>query len=432
MSLSSIIDVQITKGTKTVSQAGFGTGLILGLHTRFAERLRYYSDPDEMLDDGFLSSDAEYMAAVKYFSQEKKPDRVAIGRRVAKVAQVSTVTITSAVNAFTYTVTINGNAFNYLSDADATLAEIQAGLVSAINAGSEPVTAAPSGGNLVTLTADVAGNPFSVSVGTNLSVALTTASVGVTEDIQAVEDEQPDWYCLLLTSNDEDDIKNAAASIEARRKIFIARSDAAAVITNSTTDLASQLEALNYDRTALIWCEDEESFPDAAWAGRVLPDDPGSETWMFKTLVGIVADQLTSGEAGFAHAKNANTYEPIGGVDITRNGTMASGEFIDVTRFLDWVVARIQEAVYSRLVNLEKIPYTDAGVAIIESEIRKILETGERVGGIRPDPKYNVTVPKVADVAIADRAARLLPDVNFDFQLAGAVHKVEVNGTVSV
>ena len=40
-----------------------------------------------------------------------------------------------------YTITINGTDFDYTSDADATTAEIAAGLVAAINAGDEPVTA---------------------------------------------------------------------------------------------------------------------------------------------------------------------------------------------------------------------------------------------------------------------------------------------------
>lgn len=41
----------------------------------------------------------------------------------------------------TYEVQINGTSFQYISDFDATVAEITAGLTSAINAGSEPVTA---------------------------------------------------------------------------------------------------------------------------------------------------------------------------------------------------------------------------------------------------------------------------------------------------
>lgn len=45
-----------------------------------------------------------------------------------------------AQNATSYSVTINGTLFTYVSDASATVAEITAGLKTAIDAGSEPVT----------------------------------------------------------------------------------------------------------------------------------------------------------------------------------------------------------------------------------------------------------------------------------------------------
>lgn len=53
-----------------------------------------------------------------------------------------------AQNNTTYTVTINGTAFQFISDADATVAEITAGLVAAINAGAEPVSATDNGTDL--------------------------------------------------------------------------------------------------------------------------------------------------------------------------------------------------------------------------------------------------------------------------------------------
>jgi len=54
----------------------------------------------------------------------------------------------TAANATLYRVTINGTAFDYTSDADATVAEITAGLVAAITGGTEPVTATDNGTDL--------------------------------------------------------------------------------------------------------------------------------------------------------------------------------------------------------------------------------------------------------------------------------------------
>ena len=72
--------------------------------------------------------------------------------------------------------------------------------------------------------------------------------------------------------------------------------------------------------------------------------------------------------------KNANIYETIAGVNITREGTVAEPEFIDVIHGVDWLTARIQERVYAALVNQPKIPYTNAGIAAIESLVREQLD----------------------------------------------------------
>lgn len=430
-SLNQIIDIQITRETKGISQTGFGTPMILGLHTRFAERQRIYATTDEMLADNFLTSDAEYKAAAAVFAQEITPDEVVIGRRTAVVAQVVTVTPT-VVNSFSYTITINGVTYTYVSDGTATGAEIQAGLVAAVNAGSEPVTASAGGGDTVVLTADVAGTAFTYAVGTNLVAVLTTANNGVIEDIAAVRAENDDWYCLILTSRLKADILNAASTIETMRKIFLACSEDSDVTANTAGNVLESLNGSAYDRTAYLWSDDQENYPEAAWAGRVLPLDPGSETWKFKNLKGITASVLTSTQENNIFTKKGNTYETFAGVAITREGTVVSGEYIDVMRFVDWLEARMQEDIYSTLINVPKIPYTDNGVAIIESLIRKRLLIGIRVGGLSDDPAFTITVPKVADVPNVDKAARLLPDVEFAATLAGAIHKVEIRGTVSL
>lgn len=103
----------------------------------------------------------------------------------ADVAQVETVTVTTVANSTIYTVTINGVGVSYTSDASATAGEIALGLVAAINASTDPnvsvVTAATSAVAAdttasLTITADVAGSPFTLTVGANLSRSTTTAN----------------------------------------------------------------------------------------------------------------------------------------------------------------------------------------------------------------------------------------------------------------
>ena len=90
------------------------------------------------------------------------------------VAQVNTLTPT-VVNASaeqTDTVTINGTAFEFTSDATPTATEIVTGLKALVNASDEPVTA--TGTTTLILTADTAGVAFTVSASTNLADVATT------------------------------------------------------------------------------------------------------------------------------------------------------------------------------------------------------------------------------------------------------------------
>lgn len=275
---------------------------------------------------------------------------------------------------------------------------------------------------------------------TLLKIADWDDSNPLADELADVEEFDGDWYCLLLETATQADIEAAAAWIEARRKIFIAKSsDADNFDSAVTTDVLSVLKAAAYDRTATITKKNQVTdHPDAAWAGLILPRDPGSVTWKFKTLAGVTVDSLTPteklavlrNEAGTG--KNGNTYTRVGGVNITEEGNMASGEFIDVMRGVDFLHARIQERIYFRLVNLPKIPYTNAGVNVVLNEILAVLNTGIAQDILRADPAPTVSAPDVQDIDPIDRANRLLPDIEFAAQLAGAIHKTQIQGVVTI
>jgi hypothetical protein len=93
-------------------------------------------------------------------------------------AQVDRVENITVVNSTAYTVTINGVEHTYTSDESASSVEVVAGIVSAINSGSEPVTASDNT-SYVSVAADSAGVPFTVSINANMSVRNTTANSSV-------------------------------------------------------------------------------------------------------------------------------------------------------------------------------------------------------------------------------------------------------------
>lgn len=438
MGIESIVNVQISLQTQGVTRAGFGIPLILGPNAGFSG-IRTYSSLTGVAAD-FATSTDEYKMARAIFSQAPRPTQVKIRDISTPVVQVNTITPDVTVQeVFAYEVTINGELFSFTSDATPTAAEVVTGLIALINASSQPVTA--SGTTTLILTSDSAGLGFTVAVGARLANVPTTPNVGISTDILAAVQEDANWYALLTTNHDDVTIKDAAATIEALRKIYLVRDDSSDIKTAVTTDILSFLKNKTYLRTGILWSGTPNDMGDAAWEGRVLPLDPGSETWAFKTLAGVTVDSLTDSEQNFLDGKNGNYYIQVAGINITKNGKMAGGEYIDVVRFRDWLQARIEEDVFAILANSDKVPYTDGGIAIIESALRKVLREGQQVGGIIPDfvndsnvlvPGFTVTVPSAADISDSDKASRTLRDVEFTAQLAGAIHAVEIFGVITL
>src|SRR5271169_361585 len=104
MALNNIVNVNITRQTQSVTQAGFGLLMILGTNKRWNDLIRFYSNLQEVAVD-FQTEDPEYLASQAVFSQPITPPQIAIGRRQANNATVEVIT---AMQNQIYTVNING------------------------------------------------------------------------------------------------------------------------------------------------------------------------------------------------------------------------------------------------------------------------------------------------------------------------------------
>ena len=97
-----------------------------------------------------------------------------------------------------------------------------------------------------------------------------------------------------------------------------------------------------------------------------------------------------------------------------------------------------------RILNLllmnPKIPYTNSGISLVENQMTASLKAGTDRGGIAPDeydedgnliPGFQVTVPNSASLTAAQKASRILTGCKFSARIAGAIHAVEVNGSLT-
>lgn len=449
MPLSDIVRVTISIESAAVVAAGFGVPAIFGdTQDAFGGAMyREYSDPAEMLEDGFAITDPEYVDAVALMAQSLKPDLFVVVRRAVAVAQVDTITPSTVTNSATYTFTINGRTVTYTADGATTATEISDGLRAALAALSpaEPVTG--TGTTTVIITANEAGVPFTVAESdAKLTLVHTTASTGIEDDLAAARAAGANWYATLLTSRSADVIYRAATWVEGNSGtiplILIAQTNDAAVrdtvYGSAETDLGSRLKAANFTRTALLWHALDAEYLDAAFAGRMLPEDPGTETWALKELSGVTVDTHTTtqknilqGSAPLA-GKNVNLFYALTSANsITSRGTMSSGDWIDLIRFADFLKARISEGIASLMLAAKKIPFTDDGLQLLANQVRAPLHTAQNTTPPKLD-SYKVTVPRSADISVANKSARILdPPITFSAVYAGAVHDAGVTGTIT-
>lgn len=357
------------------------------------------------------------------------------------------VKITQVTPNQSYTVTLNGIEFTYISSNLVQSAdEIVNGLIAEINKSPQlvDVNASNLGNGSLNIESNGIVSTFSISVTPEIMetqiglIQLTLTAVNnVSDDLTAINNANSSWYALISTDRTQATVKSIADWVEARIKLFGTASSDPAIINipagTDTNSIAAVLNQAGYVRTFVMYHQDADfDYPEAAWFGRVLPLEPGSETWKFKSLSTISYSNLTTTQSNNALNKKANVYEFIAGVGITENGTVAQGEYIDIIRGIDWLTARIQEFVFSALVNVPKVPYTNAGIAVIQAQVLRALELGISNQFISDNPAPIVTVPLAQDVPPADKANRILRNVRFQATLSGAIHAVVIRGNLSV
>lgn len=262
-----------------------------------------------------------------------------------------------------------------------------------------------------------------------------------TQAMTQLEYESKDWYGFFIGSRTLADLEEVADWAESNKKIFFISDDDANIV-DASGDIAEYIETNNYDRSSVMYhpladLTANDPYVEAAWSSLMFTYEPGEATWCHKQLAGVSAYNLTTAQKDTALGKNCNLFQEIAGVDVTRFGTVGSGEYIDIIRGTDWLEARIQERVFTVLINVAKVPFTDSGIQLVVAEVEAALQEAVDINLIAPPDEdgnngFNVTFPRAADVDAADKAARLLPDIDFTAVYAGAVHKTQINGTISL
>lgn len=199
----------------------------------------------------------------------------------------------------------------------------------------------------------------------------------------------------------------------------------------SPADIGAYTAANSYDRTFCIYQNPTKAatqFPATAITGRQLALIPGSSTWKFKELVGCTIEKLTSSQKSNLDDRNMNVYGIYGAEKSFMEGTVASGEFIDIIVGIDYMKSGIAQYVFIKMKAAEKIPITDDGGAVLESLTRAGLKFYGVDSDLIDESTIVITVIPRAELNPLDIAARSYKGIKFSAQLKGAIHKAIIDG----
>jgi hypothetical protein len=393
-----------------------------------------------MASDGFSTHEPAYKAAQKIAGQTPRVPKWKIGRRANAFSQKVRLTPTANTVGLVHTVSIldpsgvSTTCSNTVVTGE-TIAAICGALANSITAITDMT--ATNNSTYVECSADNDGEYFFFnSPNDELEFNDVTADPGIAADLAAIELADPNYYGICLDSNSANEIAAAQAYIETLEKIAGYHTcDAEVRDSGVSDDIISVLQAASMVRCFVISSKDHDGFAGAAILGRMFTNNPGRATWAFKTLTGVTVDTLTATQSSTILGKGGNIYTTIAGYNIIENGRAPDGTYLDIVRGRDWLMARLRERVIALFVNNLKVPYTDAGIAMVVSLIRAQLREGQSpaFGFISDNPDFVVTYPDVLDVSANDKANRILPNISFEATLQGAIQAVvPITGVISV
>lgn len=252
------------------------------------------------------------------------------------------------------------------------------------------------------------------------------------------------WYAVCPAGVDADEYPAIAAYIETQEKVFI-YTDLDFFTSGAAVD-----KDLYFRTIGIVGVESSSQkaadvfagnkYMNVAFAVKWFNYEPGTETTAYKQLSGVKPGAFSTAEMNAMTEACLNCFVTVGSKNITVGGLTTGGEWADIIRFRDWLKNDMQTRVVNLFVTNSKIPFTDAGIALIQNQMLASLKSGQDIGGIAEDdfdeegntiPGYTTSVPAASSLTASEKATRKLTDLTFKARLSGAIHFAELDGSLT-
>jgi hypothetical protein len=472
--LSIIADVTVVTSSPQVAAPLFNTGLIIGPSAVIPSYgvnpvIRKYLQGNwaaAMINDGFTTSQPEYIAAGMYFGQAPPPQAAYIGRQ----------DLTAIFSAVAH----SGNAGTNYAVGDI-IGVIQAG---ASNGLLQVISVGGSGNvtGLATLIGEQ-GTGYAVATalttsggsGSGLEVDITAIGQSALQAAQVCRLKSPGWYPFMVTdAGPSDHIALSTWALSQVGTVYFGTDGEVNVLNGAANNTFIQIYNLSCKRTWMQYATTQgglvpnQIYFVAAVMGQAMASNTQLANSAFTEkfsggvpLLGVVTEPLTAQQIlniegavpGFG--PNGNTFlNYANAFNVLEQGTMmAAGVFFDQILNLDTLASNIQYAIMNTLTSLPKVPQTNAGQQLLIQAVESACAQAQLIGFIAPSgiwqgqtinvgnttiapgtsiPGYVVLSPPYSTLTQAQIAARQAPPIYVALIEAGAVHFVVIEVLVQV
>lgn len=444
------ITSQIDRATTAVQGADLGTTLFVSANNFIPYRTMSFSSMQEVRDmDSIPSTSNAYQAALTAFSAGAR--RFMLGKRLVTTS-VYTVNPNRLGKVTTYSISMStGDAVSSASykslttdDAETILGVLATSLAS--GAAESTATVVGTGEDATLEIVDTGATASVVDSASYLNSSFVSTEAAASLFAEILEEAEQDFYFLTAEDHTEEFVLQMAAEVEATNssdypKQYCFSIQEAGTLTppvDPAVDTLGKSQELGYTRTAGRWHHNADTiFPEVWITAKMGQYIAGTSNWKFKIPTGIDAAKdlvtgknLSSSKQGYIKDRNGSWFGIERGVNFNHGGKVASGEWADIIRSVDYM----NDLIETRLLNLQlntsvngKISFTSTDKTLVANVVDSVLA---QCVDLKILTGYEPTVVP-DEVPFEDQANRILQGLDWTGYLAGAVNFIVVSGTLT-
>lgn len=466
------VDFQTILQTAVAPRQTFGIQLLLVDDNQIPIDQRLRLTTPTAWDEEYTSGTVPYEYAKVFFAQALKAESLMFGRWASAATEPLFVCgpgyekdylVWAAETAGSFAVTdgtntddITGLTFAGVTALSQILAILDAGLAAVV---TPTVTGLntfafefDSTGRLVLRSSQTGEVAATISIttasgGSDISEPLIDASNGTS--VAGLDAEEPEdalvaisainnsYYNVHIRGATDTQQEDLASYIETQEKLAdFVTADPNCIDPASVDDLPYNLQALNLKRSLVIYHEHTDEYPDAAVAGRFLPEKEGTFQFEWQDLASVSDAGLSAPLSATALTalkdKNCSNIQRISPITFLYNGLTAGGIEKRIMLGRDWFVARNREDIFTYQINTKLAAFDNATLTDIEGIIRTNGNEAidRRILIDTPERPFTVTLPDADDIDQATRATHELVVLDaFQGYLNVAIHDYRIVGT---